>query len=655
MKKRFPAFLLLIALLCTLLPQITLPASAAQSGTCGENLQWSFSSGTLTVTGTGEMYDFQNGIFAPWHSFSDDILSVCLPDGLTDIGSLAFAECHNLKSISIPEGVSRIGHSAFYYCTGLEKATLPTSVKTVESYAFANCWELSDCLLSEGLETIGFAAFMGTALTEAIIPDTVTYIAASAFCGCEKLKKVSVPDGIMRIYDETFYYCKALTDVTLPDSVMCIDYAAFFSCTGLTGISLPANLIYLGSDAFRDCTALKSVTVPAGVTEISVGAFENCRALTSVTLPANLTGIEAFAFADCISLEQITLPAKVETIGDYAFSGCSKLHHIHCLGDLPKLGVDPLKYGSDETTFCYLPDAYGWEFCDYPAEPFSVVETVPATCTEKGAAEYRCSCGERYPAGETDALGHDWVADEENSKAPSCTEDGITAVRCSRCGEVQAQTVAALGHDFVDGICSRCGAEDPDAKDPCEGYTDIDSNSWYHSAADFVIANGYMGSTSTTALTFEPNTKVSRAMVASILYRICGSPAVEYSGKFTDVKEGAWYTKAIEWCAQNGLASGYTDGTFKPNATVSRQELAVFMYKLADHLGIDVSGRADLSGFADASSVPAWSEKFLQWAVSAGIVSGQANGGKNYLNPTAGAKRCEFASILMRFCDKFGS
>ena len=194
--------------------------------------------------------------------------------------------------------------------------------------------------------------------------------------------------------------------------------------------------------------------------------------------------------------------------------------------------------------------------------------------------------------------------------------------------------------------------EKPTENCPCWDYTDVDRAAWYHSAVDYVIENGYMGSTSTTALNFEPNAKVTRAMVASILYRINGSPDVEYTGKFTDVKEGSWYTKAIEWCAQNGLASGYTDGTFKPNGNVSRQELAVFMYKLAEYLGRDVSGRADLSGFADAASVPAWSKDYLAWAVSAGIISGQANGGKNYLKPVDGAKRSEFASILMRFLEK---
>ena len=187
------------------------------------------------------------------------------------------------------------------------------------------------------------------------------------------------------------------------------------------------------------------------------------------------------------------------------------------------------------------------------------------------------------------------------------------------------------------------------ATDPCKGYTDINRGSWYHSAADFVISRGLMGSTKTDALTFEPNTKVSRAMVASILYRMAGSPAVEYKATFTDVPADKWFTSAIEWCAQNGLASGKGDGKFDPNGNVTRQELAVFMMKMAEYLGEDTSGRADLGIFADAGKVPAWAKTYLEWAVDAGLISGKADGGKTYLAPTDNATRAEFASIIMRF------
>lgn len=220
-------------------------------------------------------------------------------------------------------------------------------------------------------------------------------------------------------------------------------------------------------------------------------------------------------------------------------------------------------------------------------------------------------------------------------------------------------TLLALenGSDFTSKV-QTVALESPQSK-PCDGGDDCPQNgftdrvaadNWAHAAIDFVIERGLMGSTKTDALTFEPATKVSRAMVASILYRIGADGAkVTYTGRFRDVPAGMWFTDAIEWCAENGLCAGKGDGSFDPNGNVTRQELAVFMYNLADFLGRDVSGKTELKSFADAALVPLWSAPYLQWAVDAGIISGQATGDALFLNPTAGAMRSELAAVLLRF------
>ena len=194
-----------------------------------------------------------------------------------------------------------------------------------------------------------------------------------------------------------------------------------------------------------------------------------------------------------------------------------------------------------------------------------------------------------------------------------------------------------------------CKISVPEEGDVCADYTDIDRSQWYHSGVDYAIENLLMGSTKTDTLTFEPNVKLTRAMVAAILCRIAGNPEVEYEGFFTDVNTGAWYTNAVEWCAQNGLASGKGNGKFDPNGNVTRQEIAVFMMKMAEYLDKNTSGQNDLSGFDDAERVPAWAEAYVRWAVDAGLISGKASGDKTYLAPTDNASRAEFASIIMRF------
>ena len=260
-------------------------------------------------------------------------------------------------------------------------------------------------------------------------------------------------------------------------------------------------------------------------------------------------------------------------------------------------------------------------------------------------------------------------------KAPTCTQQGKLLYACTLCGETKTESIDPLGHDYhVETIaptesekgydlhtCSRCGASftdnytapRPTQGCPCIDYTDINREAWYHSAVDFTVENGLMGSTSTEVLTFEPMTKVSRAMVASILYRIAGEEeTLDYTGTFADVPEDAWFTNAIEWCANAGLASGKGEGIFDPNGNVTRQELAMFFYKLADYQGTDMDQLADLSTFSDGEAVPDWSKTALSWCVNAGIISGKADlDGTVSLNPFDTAARCELASILMRYLE----
>lgn len=299
-----------------------------------------------------------------------------------------------------------------------------------------------------------------------------------------------------------------------------------------------------------------------------------------------------------------------------------------------------------QNTGIYLFNFYELDENYVPPVPCEHTDTelrgaVNPSCTEKGySGDLYCSdCGKLLEEGQSiDALGHDW---DDGYPIPAavvgmCEYDlGHTIIyTCRRCTETRQEDVPAVG----------C---------PSKEYKDIGgTDKWYHNAVDYVISTGLMGSTKTDDLTFEPNTKVSRAMVASILYRIAGDGETpEYQGTFSDVGYGKWYTVAIEWCAANELCAGKGDGTFDPDGNVTRQELAVFMFNLAKFLGNDVSGKADLSTFADAASVPAWSADYLAWAVDAGIISGQADGGKTFLKPTAGAMRCELASILARFLE----
>lgn len=193
----------------------------------------------------------------------------------------------------------------------------------------------------------------------------------------------------------------------------------------------------------------------------------------------------------------------------------------------------------------------------------------------------------------------------------------------------------------VSGISTSC---------PTAGYKDVPSyTNWAHEGIDFMVARGFMGSTSTSKKVFEPDTACTRSMIVSILYRLAGSPAVSYSSVFPDVASNAWYANAVIWAYNNKVVSGYSSGLFGPNDKVTREQMAVILLAYTKNiLRRDYYLRADLSSFPDANKVT-WSKDAMQWAVRYYIISGKATGGKTYLAPQGNATRAEVASIMMRF------
>ncbi|MCQ2418334.1 MAG: S-layer homology domain-containing protein [Clostridia bacterium] len=211
-------------------------------------------------------------------------------------------------------------------------------------------------------------------------------------------------------------------------------------------------------------------------------------------------------------------------------------------------------------------------------------------------------------------------------------------------------TVLALTM-VLTAICTNIGfvfADEAD-EDPCSGYTDINRDAWYHPAADFVIQQDIMGSTHTTRLTFEPNTKTSRAMVAGILYRLNGSPAVPYQSRFSDVKDGMWYTSAVLWASDKGIILGYGNGKFGPNDIVSREQLAQIIMSYSNKTGKKTDLFADLDSYSDAEKVSNWANLSVRWAVGAGVISGEDGAQGLRLDPKGQATRAEVAMILMNY------
>ena len=176
---------------------------------------------------------------------------------------------------------------------------------------------------------------------------------------------------------------------------------------------------------------------------------------------------------------------------------------------------------------------------------------------------------------------------------------------------------------------------------PSRAFRDLDTNAWYHEAVDFVLdaglMNGYSGGT------FRPDGLLSRAQLAQILYNRAGRPAAAEEKAFADAAPGAWYAPAVAWAAERGIVDGYADGTFRPDAGVTREQLAVMLWRYA---GSPASGHA--LDFTDADRAGDYALEALSWAVESGVMSGK---GGDVLDPQGPATRAQTAQMLKNYLE----
>lgn len=179
-------------------------------------------------------------------------------------------------------------------------------------------------------------------------------------------------------------------------------------------------------------------------------------------------------------------------------------------------------------------------------------------------------------------------------------------------------------------------------------FTDVKQGSWYYDDVSYVYQNELFYGTSSTE--FSPLGKMQRCMMTTVLHRMAGEPTVSYSNLFSDIPDGQWYTKGTIWAGEKRIVAGVGNGRFNPSANITRQEIAVILYRYAVEMGYDVTARASLSSFSDAASVASWSKEAMSWAAGTGIL----NGSNGALRPNGDATRAEVAAMLHRFADWSG-
>ena len=180
-------------------------------------------------------------------------------------------------------------------------------------------------------------------------------------------------------------------------------------------------------------------------------------------------------------------------------------------------------------------------------------------------------------------------------------------------------------------------------------FKDVSPNDWFYSSVMYVNKNGLMTGLNETE--FGPVQSLARAQFAMILYRMNGSPAVDYTNKFKDVAAGIWYTDPIMWASNKGVVTGYSNGNFGPGDNINREQMAVMMYRYAKNQGYDVSASVALGNYKDGANVSGFAKQAMQWCVAEGIITGKYNG--TQLDPQGNAIRAECATIIRRFVEKY--
>ena len=696
--------------------------TAATEGDFGVNncLHWkvtsTFTSKTLTITGSGAMpdFDFPNGSLAPWWNYE--------ALGMNALSEIDFDIKGKLKTVIIGEGVTNVSNYALFFLPAATQVTLPESVTHIGRYGIAMCSKLTGMSIPKGVTGIGDFGLAGNGLTA-----------------------VTLPDGLQSLGRGAFDSCASLTNTTLPAAITAVPGKCFADCTKLLNVKYAGTVTAIGDLAFESCKALTAAPIPETVTEIGASAFTGCTALTDVTIPAGVSTIPEACFRGCTALADIDLPGTVTHVGYNAFTGCTALKDVRCYGAAPAVEPGNSEAHSFEpaTVTVHYNPAMNWTLdADGKWQGYTVSDkgaclhtdygtterTVPATCGKAGRVDTICSnCGEVISTRELPPTGaHDWgngvvttaptettpgvrtftctVCSQTRTEAipatgahdyrftktvdPTCTDGGYDLYTCSGCGATERRNLTdAAGHKWDNGVvttaptettpgvrtrtCTVCGDIREEAipatgastctggpSCPSYGLHDVAGpDYWAHKGIDYCVRNRLMSGVG--AGTFSPDTACTRAQIVKILYNLSGNQT-DYSYyylPFTDVAPGAWYYNAVAWAYCNDVTSGTSATTFTPNAAITRQQLVTFLYRYTVKYAPEFTGNAaPISAFPDAGSVANWAYAAMSWAVGNGLIQGNAHdNGLDYLDPNGSATRAQTATIIMRYCQLIGA
>ena len=362
-------------------------AVVGPNGNCGaqgDNLQWSYAGGTLTITGSGAMADFTFNDMTwsaetPWKQYNMSITAISLPDGITYIGTYAFNGCLKVKEVVIPEGVTAIGNYAFTNCQTVKSYTFPSTLQSVGNGMFSNNYAIREIIangtippdMHENKLNQGASFKIDVYVPEGSIPayeaswgtTYYTFHNPKNSCGTNLLWSYDASTHALTFYksdpskpatmknfvnirdypqffntpDAPWYqYHDEIASISLPEGLTNIGTMAFVNCSTIVAdVVLPSSVVTIEELAFGYCHAIPSIDIPEGVQSIGTKAFVGCSALDTIAIPAGISTIKESTFEWCSGLTHIVIPATVQTIELSAFTNCANLVRIDVEGTTP--------------------------------------------------------------------------------------------------------------------------------------------------------------------------------------------------------------------------------------------------------------------------------------------------------------------------------
>ena len=344
-KTRLISVIISLALILLMIP---CGVVRADSGNCGPGLSWSFSGGVLTISGSGDMYDYPehlhgpdsgNELAQPWFHLKPYINSIVINEGVTSIGAGAFWGCNALTSVSIPGSVQRIGFAAFADDAALGSVSIPNGV--IGEAAFIRCSGMRTVTIGPGVTASGISAFENcTGLTGVYISDVAAWCriyfggnkaspleyAHNLYLNGALVTNLVIPGGVTKVGDYAFEHCMSITSVTIPEGCTTIGEYAFNNCQNIATATLPNSLKTVGSFAFASCARMHA-TLPGGITYIGERAFNGAPLSSNIVVNQGVIGERAFNA--CGSVMDLTIGAGVTYIGSNAFNEMGGLRNIH--------------------------------------------------------------------------------------------------------------------------------------------------------------------------------------------------------------------------------------------------------------------------------------------------------------------------------------